>query len=156
MANPRVGDAAPGFTLPGVHDGEQRDYALDEFRGRQVVLVFYPGDNTPVCTRQLTSYTADINDFSAIDAQILAVSPQTVESHIGFAEKQQGFAFPLLSDSDKNVAEAYNILGPLKFYRRSVFVIGADGTVAYAHRSPVGLTFRPTAELIDAVKASSA
>ena len=92
-----------------------------------MVLVFYPGDNTPVCTRQLNSYTADIDQFRAVEAQVLAISPQSVESHDGFSANQGGFAFPLLADVDKEVGEAYGILGPLGFYRRSVFVVDAEG-----------------------------
>lgn len=154
MAGPTVGDPAPDFTLAGVENGEQRDYTLAEFRGRPVVLAFYPGDNTAVCTKQLNAYTDDIASFGEVGAQVLALSPQSIESHIGFAEKQHGFAFPLLADTEKTVAAAYGILGPLKFYRRSVFVIDGDGKVVYVHRSPVGLTFKPTSELVDAVKAA--
>ena len=65
------------------------------------MLVFYPGDNTPVCTRQLNSYTADIDAFREVDATVLAISPQSVESHDQFSADQGGFAFPLLSDTDK-------------------------------------------------------
>ncbi len=78
MSEPGVGDKAPGFTLPGTGG---RDYDLESYRGRNVVLVFYPGDNTPVCTAQLTSYTRDISQFSELGAQVLAISPQSVESH---------------------------------------------------------------------------
>ncbi len=151
MAGPQVGDPAPDFTLPGVQNGEQRDYTLSEYRGRPVVLAFYPGDNTAVCTKQLNAYTDDIADFASVDAQVLALSPQSVDSHVGFAEKQNGFAFPLLADTDKTAGAAYGILGPLKFYRRSVFVISADGTVVYVHRAAVGVTFKPTSELVAAV-----
>ncbi len=117
-----------------------------------MVLVFYPGDNTPVCTRQLNEYTAEIGAFEDVGAQVLAISPQDVSSHDAFAEDQGGFAFPLLADTDKAVGEAYGILGPLGFYRRSVFVIDAEGTVAYSHRAIAGLTFRPTEELVAAVE----
>ena len=91
------------------------------------MLVFYPGDNTPVCTKQLNAYTSDIGEFTDVGAQILAISPQNVESHEGFSSKQGGFAFPLLADTDKKVGEAYGILGPLGFYRRSVFVVDGEG-----------------------------
>ena len=150
----RVGDPAPDFTLPGTDGTEagRRDYTLSEYRGRPVVLVFYPGDNTPVCTRQLNSYTEEIDAFEGVGAQVLAVSPQDVASHEGFSEKQGGFAFPLLADVDKSVGEAYGIIGPIGFYRRSVFVIDAEGTVAYVHRAVAGLTFRPTEELVRAIQ----
>jgi len=152
-----VGQAAPGFTLEGTDntDAGRRAYSLEEYRGQPVVLVFYPGDNTPVCTRQLNSYTEDIDSFAEAGAQVLAVSPQSVQSHDDFSCKQGGFAFPLLADADKKVGEAYGILGPLGFYRRSAFVIDAAGVVRYAHRAIAGLTFRSTDDLVKAVRAAS-
>ena len=151
-----IGAPAPDFTLAGTDgtDEGRRDYTLSEFRGTPVVLVFYPGDNTPVCTRQLNSYTAEIEEFEEVGAQVLALSPQDVASHDGFADKQGGFGFPLLADTDKAVGEAYGIIGPIGFYRRSVFVVDAEGKVAYSHRAIAGLTFRPTSELVDAVEAA--
>jgi peroxiredoxin Q/BCP len=154
----RVGDSAPDFTLPGT-DGTpegHRDYTLSEYAGRPVVLAFYPGDNTPVCTRQLNSYTAEIDQFRDVDATVLAISPQSVESHDGFAENQGGFAFPLLSDADKQVGRRYGILGPVGFYRRSIFVVDCGGMLRYVHRAVAGLSFRPTAEVVAAVAASRA
>ncbi len=147
-----VGEDAPDFTLPGIDAGERRDYTLSSYRGSPVVLVFYPGDNTPVCTRQLNQYTTDIDRFTEVGAQVLALSPQSVESHEGFSGKQGGFGFPLLADEDKVVGAAYGIIGPLGFYRRSIFVVDADGRVAYVHRAVAGVTFRPTDQLIAAVK----
>jgi peroxiredoxin Q/BCP len=147
-----VGDRAPEFDLPGTGD---KRYKLSDYKGQPVVLVFYPGDNTPVCTRQLNAYTENWAQFEGIGAVVLALSPQDVESHENFSCKQGGFAFPLLADTDKKVGEAYGILGPLGFYRRSVFVIDGDGVIRYAHRSSTGLTFRSTDELVSAVKAAA-
>jgi peroxiredoxin len=152
----RVGHAAPDFRLPGT-DGTpagHRDYTLSEYAGQPVVLVFYPGDNTPVCTRQLNSYTEDIDAFQAVDAQVLAISPQSVESHDAFSDDQGGFAFPLLADVGKQVGRRYGILGPVGFYRRSVFVVDPGGVVRHAHRAVAGLGFRPTDELVAAVDAA--
>lgn len=151
-----VDRVAPDFTLDGSDntDSGRRSYALSDYRGQVVVLVFYPGDNTPVCTRQLNAYTEDIDSFEDAGAQVLAISPQSVQSHEDFSCKQGGFAFPLLADADKAVGEAYGILGPLGFYRRSAFVIDGDGIVRYAHRAVAGLTFRSTNELVEAVKAA--
>ena len=154
-----VGDAAPDFKLPGT-DGSQsgeghRDYTLSEWRGRPVVLVFYPGDNTPVCTRQLNAYTADVAEFESLDAQILAISPQSVDSHDGFSEAQGGFGFPLLADGDKAVGKRYGILGPVGFYRRSIFVVDGEGVLRYVHRGVAGLSFRPSSELVAAVRDAS-
>ena len=147
-----AGDPAPTFSLPGVMNGERRTYTLEEFAGRPVVLIFYPGDNTPVCTRQLNSYTDDIDRFLELDAQLLAASPEDLDSHEGFANHQGGFAFPLLADVDRTLAADYGVLGPLGFYRRCVFVIDGDGVLAHVHRGYAGATFRKTPELLHAVE----
>lgn len=144
-----VGDKAPNFTLPGT--GE-REYSLSDYLGKTVVLAFYPGDNTPVCTMQLNSYNREIDEFRDLDAEVLAISPQDVASHEKFSEKQGGFAFPLLADTAKSVGKEYGILGPLGFYRRSVFVVGPDGTLRYVHRAATGVTFKKTEELVRAIR----
>jgi peroxiredoxin Q/BCP len=140
-----VGDRAPDFTLPGTGD---REYSLNEFLGRPIVLVFYPGDDTPICTKQLNAYNNDLSQFEALDAQMLGISAQSVDSHETFSGKH-GFEFPLLADVDKEVASAYGTLGPIGFPRRSVFIIDRDGIIRYAHKAMAGLTFRPVDELID-------
>lgn len=139
-----VGDTAPDFTLPGTGG---RDYSLSEFTGRPVVLVFYPGDDTPVCTKQLNSYNDDLEQFGEMNAQVLGISAQDVSSHDAFADKH-GFDFPLLADTEKSVAALYGTLGPLGFPRRSVVIVDGGGVVRYVHRAIAGLTFRPVGELI--------
>ena len=148
----KPGDPAPDFTLPGTGG---RSYTLSEERGHPVVLAFYPGDDTTVCTVQLNAYNTDLAEFEGLGATLFGISPQGVESHEAFAAKH-GFRFPLLADEGKAVGEAYGILGPLGFYRRSIFVIDAEGRVAYSHRSLVGATFKKTPELVEAVKAAGA
>ena len=145
-----VGDIAPDFTL----DGTGGSFTLSSQKGRPVVLAFYPGDNTPVCTLQLNSYSLEIEAFHDLGAVVIGLSPQSVESHEAFSANQGGFNFPLLADTDKAVGRLYGILGPLGFYRRSVYVIGADGVVTYAHRSATGMTFRKTDELVAALAKS--
>lgn len=147
-----IGDLAPDFSLVGSGGAT---YSLRDYRGHPVVVVFYPGDDTPVCTKQLNSYNNDLGQFEQVGAQILAISAQDVDSHDKFSGKY-GFKFPLLADPDKAVAALYGTLGPLGFPRRSVFVIDANGVIRYAHRAIAGLTFRPVSELIDAVKKASA
>ncbi len=147
-----IGDMAPDFSLRGVGPGTgDRSYTLAEFRGRPVILVFYPGDDTPVCTKQLNSYNDDLSQFADLGAQVLALSAQDLESHAKFATKH-GFRFPLLADTSKDVAGLYGTLGPLGFPRRSVFVVDGNGIVRYAHRAIAGLTFRPVAELVAVLK----
>lgn len=143
-----VGDRAPEFTLAGTGGVS---HSLSDFLGRPVVLVFYPGDDTPVCTKQLNSYNNDLDEFEGVGAQVLAISAQDVSSHDKFSGKH-GFKFPLLADPDKTVAGLYGTLGPLGFPRRSVFVIDRDGIIRYAHRAIAGLTYRPVSELVQAVQ----
>ena len=139
-----VGDRAPDFTLPGTNG---TSHSLGDYAGAPLVLVFYPGDDTPVCTRQLNSYNDGLERFTELDAQVVGVSAQGVASHEKFSDKH-GFEFPLLADVDKEVAGRYGTLGPIGFPRRSVFIIDADGIVRYAHRAIAGLTFRPVSELV--------
>lgn len=149
-----VGAEAPDFTLAGT-DGTvegHREYRLRDYRGEPVVLVFYPGDDSPVCTRQLVAYTREFPSLSAEGATMLAISPQDVASHDRFAESQGGFAFPLLADVDKAVGQAYGILGPLGFYRRSIFVLDRAGRIRYRHRSLTGLGFQPAETLVAALR----
>jgi thioredoxin-dependent peroxiredoxin len=148
------GMPAPDFALPGT-DGTpegHREYRLSDYLGEPVVLVFYPGDDTPVCTRQLIAYTKDFPAFESEGVRMFALSPQDVDSHDRFATGHGGFAFPLLADVDKAVGAAYGVLGPLGFYRRSIVVIDRQGVVSYRHRSLTGLGFQPTEALIDAVR----
>lgn len=145
-----VGEVAPEFTLPGTGG---REYSLSAYRGKPVVLVFYPGDDSPVCTKQLNSYNNELSAFDNVGAQVLAISAQDLNSHEDFATKY-GFKFPLLADTDKAVANLYGTVGPLGFPRRSVFVIDAQGVVRYAHKAIAGLTFRPVEELVAAIEAA--
>jgi len=152
----QVGEIAPDFSLDGVAGTDdamrgRHRFSLSDYAGAPVVLVFYPADNSPVCTVQLTSYSADISRFAEVGVQVLAISPQCVQEHEAFSAEQGPFAFPLLSDPDKAVGQAYGVLGPVGFYRRSVFVVDAHGVVGWAHRATAGLTFRPVDEIIDAV-----
>jgi peroxiredoxin Q/BCP len=144
-----VGDKAPDFTLPGTGD---RSYSLAEYRGKPVVLVFYPGDDTPVCTKQLNAYNDGLGQFTDLGAQVLAISAQDIASHERFSTKHGGFEFPLLADTDKAVAGLYGTLGPIGFPRRSVFIVDGDGVIRYAHRAIAGLTYRPVSELVAALQ----
>ena len=132
------GEIAPDFELEGV-DGTSLTrvrLSLAQHRGRPTVLVFYPADNSPVCTVQLRSYSDDFAAFSAVDAQILAISPQTVDSHLAFARANGGFAFPLLADVRREVGDCYGVLGPVGFYRRSVVVVDGAGVIRHAEYVP--------------------
>jgi peroxiredoxin Q/BCP len=151
----QVGDKAPDFTLPGIQDGNKRDYTLSEYRGQKVVLAFYPGDFTPGCTRQMCSYRDNFGDFEPTGAVLLGISPQDVESHERWAAKKE-FHFPLLADVDKKVIDAYGVGAPIINVRRSVFVIDGEGIVRFADRKLIGATFVPIDKLVpvlDAIRA---
>jgi peroxiredoxin len=146
------GDVAPDFCLDGTGG---RTYCLHDYRGEPVLLVFYPADHSPVCTQQLRSYSEDLNEFEELGAAVLCLSPQDVASHEEFTEAQ-GLRLPLLSDTDKAVGRSYGILGPLGFYRRSIFVVDRDGVIRFARRSLSNLTYIPTRKLVDAIRMTEA
>jgi peroxiredoxin Q/BCP len=149
MAGPGVGDPAPEFTLPGT--GGQT-YSLSSYRGKKVVLAFYPGDFTMGCTAQLCSYRDAFAEFEGLDAVVLGISSQDVDSHERFSAKHD-FPFPLLADTDKAVAKAYGIMGPLG-PKRSVFILDADGVVRWKHVATlVGVTFKSPKVLSEALQA---
>ncbi len=149
---PETGAVPPDFTLPGIQltgsEVSKSEYTLSQHRGKPIVLAFYPGDNTTVCTRQLCSYTSGLESFTGFGADVWAISPQGLASHQQFARKY-GLAFPLLADEGLAVSRRYGIaLGGVGL-RRSVFVIDADGVLRWRHITLVGLTF-PAASTISA------
>jgi peroxiredoxin Q/BCP len=158
---PEIGQAAPDFTLPGVTivDGQavRGDYTLSAARGAPLVLAFYPGDDTAVCTRQLCSYTAGLADFTEVGATVWGISPQDVNSHEAFARKRE-LGFPLLADVGLAVSREYGIGLGSAGLRRSVFIVDAAGLVRWKHVTLVGLTFpRPaviTAKVAELARAA--
>jgi thioredoxin-dependent peroxiredoxin len=142
LANPskaQEGQAAPDFALT---DGEGAQWRLSDHRGRVVVLLFYPGDETPICTRQMCSVRDRWEDYVATGAEVVGVSTNTVESHKDFAAHHD-LPLRLLADVDQKVSNMYGAqsLIPGKV-ARSVFVIDANGVIRYRDVRPLGL-FRP-------------
>jgi peroxiredoxin Q/BCP len=123
-----VGAAAPDFSLQD--DGGQT-VTLSALRGRFVVLVFYPGDDTPGCTKQLCQFRDDWSQAKARRVQVFGVNPQNARHHANFRKKFK-FPFPLLVDERQKVAQAYHANGLI--VKRTVYLIGPDGTVLFAHR----------------------
>ena len=138
----KTGDKAPDFTLT---DGDGKDWALSNYKGRTVVLLFYPGDNTPVCTAQLCSVRDHWSEYQATGAEVVGISTDTVESHKGFAEKNQ-LPLRLLADTDRRVSTMYDMKSWLPGRSaRGVVVIDKMGRIAYHKAQPVSL-FRPADE----------
>jgi peroxiredoxin Q/BCP len=144
-----VNSPAPDFTLA---DGEGKQWSLADQRGKVVVLLFYPGDETPICTRQLCSVRDNWKDYQATGAEVVGLSTNTIQSHKDFAE-HHNLPLRLLADVDRKVADAYgaNSIIPGKV-ARSVFIIDAQGIVRYRDVRPLGL-FRPKDdEIIKAIR----
>jgi len=146
-----VNEAAPDFTLK---DGNGADWRLSDHRGRVVVLLFYPGDETPVCTRQMCSVRDRWEDYRATGAEVVGISSDSIESHKKFAEHHE-LPLRLLSDSDRSVAKLYGAISLLPGrVARSVFVIDANGILRYSDVRPIGL-FKPKDDAtIAAIKAA--
>jgi peroxiredoxin Q/BCP len=144
MAKAREGDIAPDFTLPWTGEGE---FSLAERRGRWVILAFYPGDFTPTCTKQFCNYRDGREQIDHLDAEVVGISPQDVDSHERFIA-EHGLTVPLAADVDKSVAKAYGVLGPGgAFVRRAIFVIDPEGVIRYRKVALVGLGFEDADDL---------
>lgn len=147
------GDIAPEFTLK---DGNGNDWSLADHRGRTVVLLFYPGDNTPVCTRQLCSVRDHWSEYQATGAEVVGISTDTVESHAGFAEKHS-LPLRLLADTDRKVSEMYEMKSWLPGRSaRGVVVIDKEGKIAYSKAEPLSI-FKPAdKDVLDAIRSADA
>ncbi|MDT8436516.1 MAG: thioredoxin-dependent thiol peroxidase [Gemmatimonadota bacterium] len=132
----KAGEAAPEFELESDGGGTVR---LADLRGRRVVLFFYPKDDTSGCTKEACGFRDSLAEFAGRDVAVLGVSPDGIASHDRFRDKYD-LNFPLLSDPDHAVAEAYGAWGVKKMYGReyegilrSTFVIGPDGRIEKAY-----------------------
>jgi thioredoxin-dependent peroxiredoxin len=144
--HPDVGDAAPDFELHGT----EGIFRLSDHRGKRVVLLFYPGDNTAVCTKQFCSYRDNADAFGELDATVVGISSQSVDSHQGWSEKH-GLNVPLLADEGGDVAKAYGAHTPIVGTKRAVIVIDEDGIVRYRHDHLLGLDYQSVDDLREAL-----
>ena len=130
-----IGDAAPQFCLPGM---DEREVCLDDFKGKWLVLYFYPKDNTSGCTREAVDFTLALPTLNSLGAEVLGISRDSPASHKKFIEKH-GLEIKLASDADHKVTEAYGAWALKKMYGkesygtvRSTFLIDPQGKVAHA------------------------
>ncbi len=143
MANPDVGDQAPDFTL----EGTQGEFKLSEHRGERVVLLFYPGDDTTVCTKQFCSYRDATDEIAELDATIVGISTQGMDSHRAFTDKHK-LTTQLLADPDHEVSEAYGVYAKrMKMAKRTVFIIDEQGEIAHRHANLMSLTYDDVEDL---------
>lgn len=138
----RPGDPAPDFEL----DGTDGRFRLSDHRGERVVLLFYPGDETPVCTRQFCSYRDRAEEMATLPAVVVGISGQDLSSHEAFRDHHD-LNVPLLADPDRTVARLYGVTAPLIGTRRSVIVIDRDGTIAHRDVSLTSLTYASVDDL---------
>lgn len=155
MANLDIGDTAPDFTL----DGTEGEFTLSEHRGERVVLLFYPGDDTSVCTKQFCSYRDAGEEMADLEATFVGISTQDMTSKEAFKSKY-GLTTPLLADPDAEVAKAYGVyFKRMDMAKRTVFVIDEEGKVAHKHSNLMSLSFDDVDDLrkaLDEVPAKSA
>ena len=164
MAKLKVGDKAPDFELTGTGG---RTYRLADYRGRNLILAFYPGDATTVCTKQFCSYRDQGDRLDALDAEVLGISPQSLESHEHWV-KEQELNVPLLADEDLTVARRYGVtgwIGPLarftdlkdapggRYVMRAIFLIDGEGIIRHVKVSRTGSTYESVGDLERAVAA---
>ena len=144
-----IGTPVPDFTL---HDSDGAEWTLSGHRGQTIVLLFYPGDDTPVCTRQMCSVRDHWSDYQATGAEVVGVSTNTIESHKKFAQKYH-LPLRLLSDSDRKVSSMFGMRSWIPGRAaRGVVVIDKDAKLAYHKVQPTSL-FRPAdADVIQAIK----
>lgn len=142
-----TGRQAPGFTLP---DGEGNMVSLADFRGEKVLLIFYPGDDTPVCTAQLCDYRNNVMAFTSRGIRVVGISADSPESHQRFAEKHE-LPFLLLSDREKSVAKAYDALGFLGMSQRAYVLIDEQGTILLSYSDFLPITYQPMKELLERI-----
>jgi peroxiredoxin Q/BCP len=140
--SPAVGEQAPDFEL----DGTDGPFRLSDHRGERVVLLFYPGDETLVCTKQFCSYRDRAEDFAQLGATVVGISSQSLDSHTQFAASH-ALNVPLLADVDKSVARSYDAYSRRLGVKRAVILIDEQGIVRHRHDHLLGLDFQSVDEL---------
>jgi peroxiredoxin Q/BCP len=147
---PQVGDLAPDFALDGVPAQGGAKYQLSSQRGKVVVLAFYPGDFTPVCSRQLSSYEQERLRLMATGAVLWAVSTDRLEKHERMA-KSYALSFPLLVDEGGKVAAEFGVRTLMGTARRAIFILDATGVVRYRREDPLSITYQSVDDILKAL-----
>ncbi len=144
---PAEGQPAPDFTLPSTAG----EITLSQrCKDRSVLLVFYPGDDTPVCTKQLCDYRDHLGVFEDLGVDVLGINPQSLDSHRKFIEKH-GLTFPLLADADKSVCRSYGALNLMGMAKRALVLVGPDQRVRYS-RVDLPIFHRSASELEEVIE----
>jgi peroxiredoxin len=144
--HPDVGEPAPDFTLPSTRGELTLSKRLAE---GPVLLVFYPGDDTPVCTKQLCDYRDNLSLFADLGVQVVALNPQSLASHEKFAGKH-ALPFPVASDEGGRVCRQYGAAGLFGMTKRALVLVGRDGRVAW-RKTDFPIFYESAAEIRSAI-----
>ena len=130
------------------HEPQEFDFELDNFTSSKLVLVFYPGDFTPVCTKEMCDFSDNLSALKDLNAQVVGISTDNLESHKKFAARYQ-LDFPLIADIDKNIGELFNVKGRLlaNNHRRAIFILDENKKVIF-DRVELSAIFRTEAKEI--------
>lgn len=146
--HPDVGEIAPDFTLSST----QGEITLSKrLTGGPVLLVFYPGDDTPVCTKQLCDYRDNLAVFADLGVQVVALNPQSIASHEKFASKHT-LPFPIAADESGAVCKRYGAAGLFGMTKRALVLVGRDGKVAW-RKTDFPIFYESAAEIRKAIAA---
>jgi alkyl hydroperoxide reductase subunit AhpC len=149
-----IGDTAPEFSLPGVYQGQAREFTLREMRKRWLVLFFYPADFSFVCPTEVKGFSRHAPAFHAAGAEIYGISVDSIDSHRAWIEELGGVDYPLLSDARREVARAYHVLHPKENVAlRASFIIDPQGVIQHSIASSmnVGRGVEETLRVLNAV-----
>ncbi len=149
----QIGDQAPDFTAKGIFRDRVADYSLSAYRGKWLVLFFYPGDFTFICPTEVVGFSKMAQAFGAENSSILGVSVDSIDSHRAWAEELGGLEYPLLSDVDKKISRAYAVLDQKEQVAlRATSIINPGGVICYQVVSHVNVG-RSVEETLRVVKA---
>lgn len=150
-----LGKKAPGFSLKGVLQGKVSDFSLEWYKGKWLVLFFYPADFTFICPTEVTGFSKFAREFRAEQAEILGVSVDSIDSHRKWAEELGGVQYPLLSDETKTVSRAYGVLDEKEgVCLRATAIINPFGDVTYLviSHANVGRSVEETLRVLKALR----
>jgi peroxiredoxin Q/BCP len=143
-----VGETAPDFTL----EGTEGPFTLSEHRGERVVLLFYPGDDTTVCTKQFCAYRDAGEEMNELGATFVGISTQDMTSKESFKSKY-GLTTQLLADADAEVSKTYGVYAKrFDMAKRTVFIIDEEGKIAYKHQNFMSMTFDSVGDIREALE----
>jgi alkyl hydroperoxide reductase subunit AhpC len=151
----QVGDKAPDFILKGIFKGVVGDYATQNYRGKWLVLFFYPADFTFICPTEVTGFSDLAEEFRADNAEILGVSVDSVETHRKWVQELGGVKFPLLSDEDKKISRLYGVLDEREgLALRATFIMSPAADVSYivVSHANVGRSVEETLRVVRALR----